>query len=136
MSVCCECCMLSGRGLCDELIARPDESYRLLCVVVCDLETSRIRRPWLVLDRSATARKTRITNCDNTKTVQKCRSLDLVFHIITSLPFFPFLPYLSPFCFIFLFLVNFPFVSFVFIPHYSLDANSRFKNSPSFIEIS
>ena len=27
-----------GRGLCDELIARPEESYRLWCVVVCDLE--------------------------------------------------------------------------------------------------
>jgi len=37
-SVCCECCMLSGRGLCDELITRPEESYRLWCVVVCDLE--------------------------------------------------------------------------------------------------
>ena len=33
-------CLLSGRGLCDELIARPEESYRLCCVVVCDLETS------------------------------------------------------------------------------------------------
>jgi hypothetical protein len=29
MFVCCECCVLSGRGLCDELIARPEESYRL-----------------------------------------------------------------------------------------------------------
>ena len=38
MSVCCECCLLSGRGLCDELITRPEESYRLCCVVVCDLE--------------------------------------------------------------------------------------------------
>jgi len=26
----------------DELITRPEESYRLCCVVVCDLETSRI----------------------------------------------------------------------------------------------
>jgi len=34
--------VLSGRGLCDELITRPEESYRLWCVVVCDLETSRI----------------------------------------------------------------------------------------------
>jgi hypothetical protein len=33
---------LSGRGLCDELITRPEESYRLCCVVVCDLETSEI----------------------------------------------------------------------------------------------
>ena len=28
--------MLSGRGLCDELITRPEKSYRLWCVVVCD----------------------------------------------------------------------------------------------------
>jgi hypothetical protein len=29
MSVCCKCCVLSGRGLCDGLITRPEESYRL-----------------------------------------------------------------------------------------------------------
>ena len=45
MYVCCECCVLSGRGLCDELITRPEESYRLWCVLVCDLETSWIRKP-------------------------------------------------------------------------------------------
>jgi len=38
---------LSGRGLCDELITRPEESYRLWCVVVCDLETSRICAPYI-----------------------------------------------------------------------------------------
>jgi len=38
MFVCCECCVFSGRGLCDELITRPEESYRHWCVVVCDLE--------------------------------------------------------------------------------------------------
>jgi hypothetical protein len=38
MFVCCECCVLSGRGLCDNPITRPEESYRLWCVVVCDLE--------------------------------------------------------------------------------------------------
>ena len=38
MFVCCECCVLSGRGLCDELVTRTEESYRLWCVVVCDLE--------------------------------------------------------------------------------------------------
>jgi len=43
--VCCECCVLSGRGLCDELIIHAEESYQLWCVVVCDLETSRMRRP-------------------------------------------------------------------------------------------
>jgi len=38
---------LSGRGLCDELITRPEESYRLCCVVVCDLETSRTGAPYI-----------------------------------------------------------------------------------------
>jgi len=38
MDVCCEFCVLSGRDLCDELITRPEESYRLWCVVMCDLE--------------------------------------------------------------------------------------------------
>ena len=45
--VCCECRVLSGRGLCDELITRPEVSYRLCCVVVCDLETSRIGAPYI-----------------------------------------------------------------------------------------
>jgi hypothetical protein len=47
MSVCCECCVLSGRSLCDELITSPEESYRMWCVVVCSLEkqTSWMRRP-------------------------------------------------------------------------------------------
>jgi len=58
MDVCpCECCVLSGRGLCDALMTRPEESYRLLYVVVCDLETSRMSRPWPALGRSATGNK-------------------------------------------------------------------------------
>jgi hypothetical protein len=36
--------VLSGRGLCDGPITRPEESYRLWCGLVCDLETSRMRR--------------------------------------------------------------------------------------------
>ena len=47
MSVSCECSVLLGRGLCNELITRPDESYRLWCAVVCDLETSRIGAPYI-----------------------------------------------------------------------------------------
>jgi len=39
--------VLSGRSLFDELITRPEESYRLWCVVVCDLETSRIGAPYI-----------------------------------------------------------------------------------------
>ena len=41
--------MLSGRGLCDELITRPEESYRLCCVVVRDLETSRMGAPYIYI---------------------------------------------------------------------------------------
>jgi hypothetical protein len=33
MSVCFECCVLSDSGLCDGLIIRPEESYRLWSVV-------------------------------------------------------------------------------------------------------
>ena len=40
IDVCREYCALSGRSLCDGLIIRLEESYRLRCVVVCDLETS------------------------------------------------------------------------------------------------
>jgi len=40
----CECCVLSGRGLCVGLITRPEESCRVWCV--CDREASIMRRPW------------------------------------------------------------------------------------------
>jgi hypothetical protein len=36
MSVSCTVFVLSGRGLCDGLIPRPEESYRLWCVSECD----------------------------------------------------------------------------------------------------
>ena len=39
------CCQVE-RGLCDELITRPEESYRLWRNVMCDPETSWMRRPW------------------------------------------------------------------------------------------
>jgi hypothetical protein len=38
MFVSCECCVLSDRGLCDGLISRPEESYLLWGVVMCDQE--------------------------------------------------------------------------------------------------
>jgi hypothetical protein len=52
MYLCCECCVLSDRSLCDGPIPRPEESYRV-CVCVCDwvwscavvtLYTYRLRR--------------------------------------------------------------------------------------------
>jgi len=44
--------LLSGRGLCDKLITRPQESYRLWCVAVCDIESSsmRIKHQSLVIE--------------------------------------------------------------------------------------
>jgi hypothetical protein len=46
MSVCCECCVLSGRGICVGPITRPEESYRVWCV--CDREAAIIRGPGLL----------------------------------------------------------------------------------------
>jgi hypothetical protein len=40
VEVCRECCVLSGRVLCNELIIHTEQSYRLCFVIVCDLETS------------------------------------------------------------------------------------------------
>jgi len=35
VSVVCECCVLSSRGLCDVPITYPEESYQVWCVCVC-----------------------------------------------------------------------------------------------------
>jgi hypothetical protein len=43
---CMDFCVLSGRGLCDEVITRPEESSRLWRVGECDIETSEMRRSW------------------------------------------------------------------------------------------
>ena len=43
-SVSRESCVLSGRVLCEGPITRPEDSYRLCCVLVCDLESSWMRR--------------------------------------------------------------------------------------------
>ena len=55
--VSCECCTSSGRGLCDGPIARPEESYRLWHVIVCDLLISSMRRPWPALGCCARNKK-------------------------------------------------------------------------------
>ena len=49
MFVRCDCCVLSGRGLYDGLITRPEESYRLWRVVVLsrNLENEEVKaRHW------------------------------------------------------------------------------------------
>jgi hypothetical protein len=45
MSVCCECCVLSGRVLCDELITRPEESNRVWLSKVWSWSLEKMRRP-------------------------------------------------------------------------------------------
>jgi hypothetical protein len=45
MNVSCEYCVYTVRGLCDGPIILPEESYRVLCLIECDLETSKMRRP-------------------------------------------------------------------------------------------
>jgi hypothetical protein len=62
--VCCDCCVLSVRGLCDELITRSKESYRLWRVVVCDLEISKMSRPWTALGRSVTKKREKERFCN------------------------------------------------------------------------
>jgi hypothetical protein len=57
MFVFCECLVLSGRGLCDGLITRPEESYRLWRVVCVTSKTSWMRRPYPALGCSATLKK-------------------------------------------------------------------------------
>ena len=49
--------MLRGRGHCDQLITRPEESYRLWCIVVCDLENLKNEEAMTHVGRSATAKK-------------------------------------------------------------------------------
>jgi hypothetical protein len=60
MFVCCEWCVLSGRGLCDGLITRPEESYRLWRVVCVISKTSWMRRPYPALGCSAIWKKNEV----------------------------------------------------------------------------
>ena len=48
-----ECGVLPAIGPCEGLITRSEESCRLWCVVVCDVETLRKGKPWSALGRSA-----------------------------------------------------------------------------------
>ena len=87
----CDCRVLSGRGLCDELITRPEESYRLWCVVVCDLETPRIGAPYIYINISCLRINTS-AHCSGRKQVKgeytsKCFSfimLNVTENVITS----------------------------------------------------
>ena len=94
MSFSCECCVLSGRGLCDEPIPHPEESYRLWRVVVRDLETSRMRRPWPALGCCASAGNVNVSIIcpgqwlnGNTNIRGHRRTLKLLYYTRLSFPF-------------------------------------------------
>jgi hypothetical protein len=55
-SLSCEYCVLSGWGLCDGLITPQSSPTGCVCLVVCDLETSKKRRPRPYLGCWATKR--------------------------------------------------------------------------------
>jgi len=81
MSISCECWVLYSRGLWNELLTRPEESYRLWWVVVCDLETPRMGKTWPSLGRSATGEtntimpKCMFTLHDDVDDVSWCRMM-------------------------------------------------------------
>jgi hypothetical protein len=79
MSVSCECCVLSGRGLCDGPILRLEESYQLLYVFVCDLETSSTRRPWPALDCCARKKDTNYNKSKVESSVLKVHKHSVIF---------------------------------------------------------
>ena len=82
MFVCCECCVLSGRGLCDGLITRPEDSYRLWRVVVCDQETSQTRRLKAKTTMGCNAGKT------NKQSLSAVTEFSLIFvHFLTFVQF-------------------------------------------------
>ena len=62
MFVCCECCVLSGRSLCHELSTRPEESYRLWCVIVCDLDNVKNEEAMTRLESQRHSKKNSWTN--------------------------------------------------------------------------
>jgi hypothetical protein len=73
MFVCCECCVLSGRGLCNGLITRPEESYRLWRVVMCDQETSKNEE---AKARYRPVKNTTTMGCNARKTNKQCGIYD------------------------------------------------------------
>ena len=92
MSVCCECCVLSGRGLCKELITRPEESYRKWCGV-CDLGKNKPRewgrsRPTRGLSRQEKEILVFIFLHSNLEDKKFCTDLEQVFHDLSALNFF------------------------------------------------
>ena len=75
MSVCCECCVLSVRGIWNGLITRPEESYRLWRVIVCDQENLKLE------EAKARYRAVKIQpqsmGCNTRKTNKQCKTITI-----------------------------------------------------------
>ena len=88
MFVCCECCVLSGRGLCDGLITRPEESYQLWHVIVCDKNEEakaryravKIQPKWVVTPGKQTT-TTRLRSATEDITQVTCVSITCLLYI-------------------------------------------------------
>jgi len=61
--------VISGRGLCGELFTRPEESCRLWCVVVCNLENTK----FLVNEEEAKAHWGTIAPREKNELIQSLR---------------------------------------------------------------
>jgi hypothetical protein len=83
MLVCFECLVLSGRGLCDGLITRPEKSYRLWRVVVCDQETSKNEE---AKARYRVVENTTTLGCNAKKTNKQAREGSLHFTLRFEVP--------------------------------------------------
>ena len=67
MSVCCVRCVLSGRGLSDKPITRPEESYQLCCVGLFDQKKNLVNEEAIAreigLQRQRGGKKKKIEIC-------------------------------------------------------------------------
>ena len=74
--------MLPSTGLCDGLITRPEESYRLWRVVVCDQETSKNEEDKA---RYRAVKNTTTVDCNVRKTNENLLTKGIIMHALLTL---------------------------------------------------
>jgi len=81
LSVCCECCVLLGRGLYDELITLQEESCRVWCVWVWPriLDNEEDLAHWVLLCRGQIKDKSRVKELNFQAIELKCNILNDAF---------------------------------------------------------
>jgi hypothetical protein len=96
MFVCCECFVLSEKGLWDGLITRPEESYRLWRVWSKNLEREEAKARYRAVKNTTTmgcnVRKTNKTNSNLPSTAHLFFCFEMLnsYWLVTSLVFAPF----------------------------------------------